>query len=240
MKILAIDTSSLVASAAIMDDDKLLAEYIINHRKTHSEQLMPIIEELLENCGMDIGEIDAVGVASGPGSFTGLRIGGATAKGLAHALNKPVIGVPTLDGLAFNLPFCEGIICPIMDARRHQVYTALYKWEGDGLFRLSRPRAVGIKDLVEELKDRQEMIVFLGDGVPVHRDYIEKELDRRARFAPHSAGRQRASSIGELAFRALKNNEQQEYNGFTPFYLRKSQAEREYDKKVKSERQIDE
>jgi len=231
MKILAIDTSSLVASAAVMDEDKLIAEYIINHKKTHSEQLMPIIEEILESCEIDIEEIDAVGVASGPGSFTGLRIGGAAAKGLAHALNKPVIGVPTLNGLAFNLPFCEGLICPIMDARRHQVYTALYKWEEGNFYQISDHRAVGIEELTKELKDREEMIVFLGDGVPVHRDIIVKELGPRARFAPRSADRQRASSIGELAFKMLENNKGQNYGEFTPFYLRKSQAEREYDKK---------
>lgn len=231
MKILAIDTSSLVASAAILDEDKLIVEYILNYKKTHSEQLMPIIEEILESCEMDIKEIDAVGVASGPGSFTGLRIGGATAKGLAHVLNKPVIGVPTLDALAFNLPFCEGIICPIMDARREQVYTALYKWEGGSFYKISDHRAIGIDELVEELKDREEMVVFLGDGVPVHRDFIRKGLGQRAQFAPRSTNRQRASSIGELAYKMLAEGNKQNYSEFTPFYLRKSQAEREYDKK---------
>jgi tRNA threonylcarbamoyladenosine biosynthesis protein TsaB len=232
MKILAIDTSSMVASAAIMDEEKLAAEYIINHEKTHSEQLMPIIEELLESCGINIEEIDAIAVSSGPGSFTGLRIGGATAKGLAHAHNKKLIGVPTLDGLAFNLPYCQGIICPIMDARRNQVYTALYKWDQGNFYKLKPHCAVALSELLEGLKAREEMVIFLGDGVPVHRELIQSTLGVRARFAPRNADRQRASSIAELAMEALKRGEGGSGDGFVPFYLRKSQAEREYDKKV--------
>jgi tRNA threonylcarbamoyladenosine biosynthesis protein TsaB len=231
MKVLAIDTSSLVASAAILDDEKLVAEYIVNHKKTHSEQLMPIIEQVLESCQMDIEEIDAIAVASGPGSFTGLRIGAATAKGLAHALNKPVIGIPTLDGLAFNLPYCEGIICPIMDARRNQVYTALYRWEQGNFYQIKQHSAVPMKELVEELKESEEIVVFLGDGVPVHREFIQREMGDKALFAPRSAGRQRASSIGELAIESLRKGKVSNYGDFTPFYLRKSQAEREYEKK---------
>lgn len=231
MKVLAIDTSSLVASAAIMDEQKLVAEYIINHRKTHSEQLMPIIEELLESCQIGIEEIDAIAVSSGPGSFTGLRIGAATAKGLAHAHDKMLVGVPTLDGLAFNLPYCQGIICPIMDARRNQVYTALYKWEQGNFYKLKPHMAVALSALLEELKTEEEMVMFLGDGVPVHREVIEKTLGERARFAPRNADRQRASSIAELAMQALKRGEGGSGKEFVPFYLRKSQAEREYDRK---------
>lgn len=231
MKILAIETSSMVASVALLDDDKLVAEYIINRKKTHSEQLLPIIEDLLERCEIDIGEVDAVAVASGPGSFTGLRIGGATAKGLAHALGKPVVGVPTLDGLAFNLPFCEGMVCPIMDARRDQVYTALYRWEEGNFYQVYPHKAMAIEELVEELMDREERVIFLGDGVPVHMEYLQQKLGARALFAPRSAGRQRASSIGELAFQMLKEGRGQDCREFTPFYLRKSQAEREYEKK---------
>lgn len=235
MKILAIDTSSMVASAAVMDEEKLVAEYIINHKKTHSEQLMPIIEEVLESCGLNIREIDAIAVASGPGSFTGLRIGAATAKGLAHACDIKIIGVPTLDGLAFNLPYCQGIICPIMDARRNQVYTALYKWDRGNFYKLKPHCAIALSELLEDLKKREESIVFLGDGVPVHRDTIKKVLGDRAGFAPLNADRQRASSIAELALEALKRGEGQSGDVFVPFYLRKSQAEREYDKKHKPE-----
>lgn len=238
MKILAIDTSSMVASAAVVDDDKLVAEYIINHKKTHSEQLMPIIEQVLQGCGTSIGEIDAVAVASGPGSFTGLRIGAATAKGLAHACGIKIIGVPTLDGLAFNLPYCQGIICPIMDARRNQVYTALYKWDQGSFYKLKPYCAMAISELLEDLRIRGERVVFLGDGVPVHRDIIKNVLGDRAEFAPRNAGRQRASSIAELAMEALRRGEGQSGDAFVPFYLRKSQAEREYDKKHKPENTV--
>lgn len=235
MKILAIDTSSMVASAAVMDGQKLLAEYIVNHKRTHSEQLMPIIEKVLESSGTGIREIDAIAVASGPGSFTGLRIGAATAKGLAHARGIKIVGVPTLDGLAFNLPHCQGIICPIMDARRNQVYTALYKWEAGGFYKLMPHCAIALSELLEELKRREERVVFLGDGVPVHRETIKEELGERAEFAPKNADRQRASSIAELALQALERGEGQDAEAFVPFYLRKSQAEREYDKKTKPE-----
>ena len=233
MKILAIDTSSMVASAAVMDDQKLLAEHIVNHKRTHSEQLMPIIERVLESCDVKVRDLDAIAVASGPGSFTGLRIGAATAKGLAHACGIKIVGVPTLDGLAFNLSFCQGIICPIMDARRNQVYTALYKWEGGSLFKLMPHCAIALNELLEDLKKREERVVFLGDGVPVHRKTIQRALGDRAGFAPKSAGRQRASSIAELALQALERGEGQNAETFVPFYLRKSQAEREYDRKAK-------
>lgn len=231
MKVLAIDTSSIVASAAVLDGDKLAAEYILNHRKTHSEHLLPIIEEVLESCGIDISEIDIVAVSSGPGSFTGLRIGAATAKGIAHALGVPVVGVPTLDGLAFNLPYCEAVICPIMDARRNQVYTSLYRWEQDGLCRIKNHSALAIDELLTELKAMDGRVVFLGDGVPVHREYIKETLGNKALFAPPGADRQRASSLAELAIRSFRKGLMSGYNEFTPFYLRKSQAEREYEKK---------
>ena len=216
----------MVASAAVMDGQKLLAEYIVNHKRTHSEQLMPIIEKVLESSGTSIRDIDAIAVASGPGSFTGLRIGAATAKGLAHARGIEIVGVPTLDGLAFN---------PIMDARRNQVYTALYKWEAGGFYKLMPHCAIALSELLEELKRREERVVFLGDGVPVHRETIKEELGERAEFAPKNADRQRASSIAELALQALERGEGQDAEAFVPFYLRKSQAEREYDRKAKPE-----
>lgn len=231
MKVLAIDTSSMVASVAIADEEKLIGELTINHRKTHSEQLMPIIERVLENCDLTLRGIDAIAVASGPGSFTGLRIGAATAKGLAHACDIKIMGVPTLDGLAFNLPYCQGIVCPIMDARRDQVYTGLYKWDQGSFFKLKPHRALAVSELLEDLRVRGERIVFLGDGVPVHRDTIKQVLGERADFAPGNANRQRAASIAELALELLRNGEGQSSHTFVPFYLRKSQAEREYDKK---------
>lgn len=231
MKILAIDTSSMVASVAVMDEEKLSAEYTVNHEKTHSEQLMPIIHRTLKGCDMSIGDIEAIAVASGPGSFTGLRIGAATAKGLAYACNIDIVAVPTLDGLAFNLPYCQGLICPIMDARRGQVYTALYKWERGNLSKVKPHCAVPISELIEGLKAQGEKVIFLGDGVPVHRHTIEGLLKGQAGFAPNNANRQRASSIAALALELIKKGGAQKGHTFVPFYLRKSQAEREYGKK---------
>jgi tRNA threonylcarbamoyladenosine biosynthesis protein TsaB len=234
MKVLAIDTSSLVASVALVDDDRLVAEYTINHKKTHSEKLMPVIDRLLEDCETDIADIDAIAVASGPGSFTGLRIGASTAKGLAHALNKPVIGISTLDGLACNLPYCKGLICPIMDARRNQVYTALYRWDRQDLCRIKPPTALTIEELADDLGAMGETVVFLGDGVPVHREFLQAGIGRLALFAPSNCDRQRASSIGKLAMDRLVKGLTERYDKFAPFYLRKSQAEREYEKKQRA------
>lgn len=234
MKILAIDTSSLVASAAVLDGDRLLAEYTINHKKTHSEKLMPVIDRLLEDCETDVADIDAIAVSSGPGSFTGLRIGAATAKGLAHALNKPVIGVPTLDGLAYNLPYCKDLICPIMDARRNQVYTALYRWDRQGLNRIKPPAALSIEELARDICQAADPVVFLGDGVPVHKEYLKAATGTLANFAPPNCDRQRASSIGKLAMDSLAKGPGTRYSEFVPFYLRKSQAEREYENKQRA------
>ncbi len=233
MKVLAIDTSSIVATAAIMDDDKLIGEYILNHKKTHSQKIMPMIKEILDSAQLEAKDIDIFAVASGPGSFTGLRIGGATMKGLAHAVDKPVIGISTLDGLAFNLPFCKYLICPIMDARREQVYNALYKWQDDTFYIVSEHRAISIEALIQELREKNEKVIFTGDGVPVFQEKLKNELGELCEVAPIAARMQRASSIAELAIEKAKNGELESYMSFAPFYLRKSQAEREYEKKIK-------
>ena len=130
MKILAIDTSSAVASAAILEDGKLIAEYILNNKKTHSQKIMPMIDEIIKDSDLTINDIDVFAAAYGPGSFTGLRIGVATAKALAHAVNKPLVEVSTLEGIAYNAVYSDLLLCPIMDARRNQVYNAVYKSEG--------------------------------------------------------------------------------------------------------------
>ena len=131
MKILAIEASSLVASVAIMTDDIITAEYTMNHKITHSQTIMPMIDEIVKRCEADLSELDAIAVSGGPGSFTGLRIGSATGKGLAQALNIPIVHVPTLDAMAFNAYGYDGLVCPIMDARRMQVYTGIYRVSKD-------------------------------------------------------------------------------------------------------------
>ena len=128
MKILALDSSGLVASVAVLEDDNCIAEYTINYKKTHSQTLLPMLDEISNMIELDLTTIDAIAVAAGPGSFTGLRIGSATAKGLGQALNKPLIGIPTVDGLAYNLYATDKLICPLMDARRNQTYTGLYEF----------------------------------------------------------------------------------------------------------------
>ena len=151
MILLAIESSSLVASIAIMSDDTLLGEYTTNFKKTHSQTLLPMMNELVQMTGISMADVDAIVISGGPGSFTGLRIGAATAKGLGLALEKPLVNVPTVDAIAYNLYGTDQIICPMMDARRQQVYTGLYTFEGDDFKVLSPQKAVGISEIVEEI-----------------------------------------------------------------------------------------
>ena len=145
MKILAIDSSGLVASAAVLEDGLLLAEYTVNYKKTHSQTLLPMIDEISRMLELDLNSLDAIAVAGGPGSFTGLRIGSATAKGLGLALDKPLISVPTVDALAYNFCGTERLICPMMDARRSQVYTGLYRFRGEEFQVVLPQRAEGVE-----------------------------------------------------------------------------------------------
>jgi len=233
MKVLAIDTSSIVATCAIMDDDKLIGEYILNHKRTHSQKIMPIIKELLTSCELKPGDIDVYAASIGPGSFTGLRIGVATIKALAHATEKPVVGIPTMDAMAFNIPHGEGIIVPMMDARRNRVYTGIYKWD-NGKFNIIKEQDVlDIDDLVNILTDRNEKIIFSGDGTSSYREKLVDKLGERALFAPKSVNMARASSVAELAIKKVEEGNGESYFDLVPDYLRKSQAERQYDEKNK-------
>ena len=184
MKILGIDSSGLVASAAIADEKNIIAEFTVNNKQTHSQTLLPMIEKVVDMSGIELEQIDAIAIAAGPGSFTGLRIGSATAKGIGLALKKPIVSVPTLEGLAYRVSVFDGLICPIMDARRGQVYTGIYKADSDGLTCLSEQKAVDIHDILKELEEYDEKVIFLGDGVEVHRETIENELKNEFVFAP--------------------------------------------------------
>jgi len=230
MKILAVDTSANVATAAVVSDGKLICESILNHKKTHSEKIMPMIDELLHDSETKISEIDLFAVANGPGSFTGVRIGVSTVKALAHATKKPIVGVSTLEGLAYNLFNVDGIISPIMDARRAQVYNGVYKWEQGILKEIIPPRALAISECIEGFKD-EEKVYFLGDGVEPYRAEIEEKMGKRAIFAPCTCNLQRASSIAVIAGIKAERGETEDYQSLMPFYLRKSQAEREYEEK---------
>ena len=176
MLLLAIESSGLVASVAIMSEDKLIGEYTTNFKKTHSQTLLPMLDEVVRMTGISLDDVDAIAVSGGPGSFTGLRIGAATAKGLGLALDKPLIHVPTVDALAYNLFGTNQVICPIMDARRQQVYTGLYTFEGDAFKVLCQQKAVSIEEIVQEINGMGSPVIFLGDGVAVYRDIIEKTI----------------------------------------------------------------
>ena len=171
MKILGIESSSLVASVAVVTDDVLTAEYTVNFKKTHSQTLLPMIDEIAGMLELDLHTIDAIAAAGGPGSFTGLRIGTATAKGLGLALKKPLIHIPTLEAMAYNLWGTDRLVCPIMDARRNQVYTGLYHVSRE-LETVKEQCPMSVEELVSGLNDRMEPVIFLGDGVGAYLSQI--------------------------------------------------------------------
>ena len=239
MRVLAIDSSGLTATVAVVEETQTVAEYTINYKKTHSQTLLPMIDEVVKMTELDLGTIDAIAVAGGPGSFTGLRIGSATAKGLGLALNKPLIHVPTVYGLAYNVFGCEDIICPIMDARRNQVYTGIYTFskkagekEGRNLVEpvfqvIKMQMAVSIEELAERLNRYRRPVVFLGDGVPVYENVLAEKLTVPYSFAPAYMNRQRAAVVGTLAIQYYKSGKFETAEEHRPDYLRVSQAERE-------------
>ncbi len=238
MKILAIDTSGLVATVAITDGDILKAQFSIQHKTTHSEILMPMLKDMTDKIGLDLSTIDAIAVAKGPGSFTGLRIGSATAKGLALALDKPIIPVPTVDGLAYNLYGNEKIICPMMDARRSQVYTGIYTFvpspteeksfeQGFDMRVIRKQYASSVDDIIAELNSIGKSVVLLGDGIPVYHDKLEQGLKVPFTVAPLHMNRQSAASLAALAVKYAADGRLVSSDEFAPDYLRLSQAERE-------------
>lgn len=239
MRVLAIDSSGLTATVAVVEDTQTVAEYTINYKKTHSQTLLPMIDEVVKMTELDLNTIDAIAVAGGPGSFTGLRIGSATAKGLGFALNKPLIHVPTVDGLAYNVYGCEDIICPIMDARRNQVYTGIYTFskkagtkEGSNLVEpvfqvIKMQMAVSIEELAERLNRYRRPVIFLGDGVPVYENILAEKLTVPYSFAPAYMNRQRAAVVGTLGIQYYKAGKFETAEEHRPDYLRVSQAERE-------------
>lgn len=226
MRVLGIESSSLVASVALADHEVVTAEYTVNFKKTHSQTLLPMLDEIARMLELDLNTVDAIAVSGGPGSFTGLRIGSATAKGLGLALKKPLIHVPTIEAMAYNLWGSSSLICPIMDARRNQVYTGLYRCQ-DQIQSVKEPCAIDMKELIDELNERNEAVVFLGDGVPVYRSLIEEFMTAPYAFAPAQSNRQRAGSVASLGMVYLLQGKTVSAEDFEPEYLRKSQAERE-------------
>lgn len=235
MKILALDSSGLVASVAVVEDENLLAEYTVNYKKTHSQTLLPMLDEIGKMIDLDLKSIDAIAIASGPGSFTGLRIGSATAKGLGLALDKPVIGISTVEALAYNLYDTQSLICPVMDARRNQTYTGIYAFEEGKFQEISGPEATGIEDIIEKLNTIGKKVIFLGDGVPVFREIIKESLKVPYSFAPAHLNKQRAGAVGALGCKYFAEGKIESAREHQPEYLRLSQAERERAESLKKE-----
>lgn len=226
MRLLGIDTSGMVASVAVLEDDILIGEYTLNYKKTHSQTLMPMLDELCKSLELDLATVDAIAVAVGPGSFTGLRIGAAAVKGLSFAIDKPVIEVPTLEGLAYQCSESSKVVCPILDARRKQTYAAGYIFE-NGITEVISEDALAIEDFIEKVNDLGREVVFLGDGVPVFKEDIEKLCKVPYSFAASHRNRQSAAAVCMAAKYRFLNGELKNGDDLRLNYLRVSQAERE-------------
>ena len=216
---------------AVVEDNELIAEYTTNYKKTHSQTLLPMLNDIKEMIDLDLNCIDYIAVAAGPGSFTGLRIASATVKGMGLALKKDIVEVPTLEGLAYNLCGTDKYVCPLMDARRNQVYTGLYRFEkedNDWIMETVRKQcAVDVREIIGICNELGQEVVFLGDGVPVYRKQIEELIQVPYSFAPAHMNRQRAASVAALACRYAEAGKIVPAAEHEPDYLRKSQAERE-------------
>jgi tRNA threonylcarbamoyladenosine biosynthesis protein TsaB len=232
MKILSIDSATESATCAILDDNRILGEITFNYKKQHSVVLMPMIDELFNNTGMNISDIDAFVASKGPGSFTGLRIGMATIKGLSQGTKKPFVTISTLDSLAYNLAYTSGIICPILDALRDNVYTAFYTFDNCELTRTSDYMNISIDELISILKEKNCSISFVGDGTFKFKERLMDNLTD-INFAPAHLNLAKASSLGELGLKLLSKGIEDDLYGSVPIYLRKPQAEREYEEKMR-------
>jgi len=226
MRLLGIDTSGMVASVAVMEDDILIGEYTLNYKKTHSQTLMPMLDELCGSLEMDLNEIDAIALAVGPGSFTGLRIGAATAKGLSFAVDKPVIEISTLEGLAYQCSESSKVVCPLLDARRKQTYAAGFTFE-KGITAVIAQDALAIEDFINKVNSLGKEVIFLGDGVPVFKDDIKELCKVPFSFAPSHRNRQSAASVCMAAKQKFLEGDLKNGDDLRLNYLRVSQAERE-------------
>lgn len=226
MKILAVDSCSRVATCAVLSDGELAAESVLCDQINHSVKLLPQIEQTLSSLSLTPMDIDYFAVTTGPGSFTGQRIGVSTVKALAHAANKPCVPVSSLLALAYNVPFFNGLTVPVMDARREQVYTATFR----GTEYVKPERAMALSDLMDELDGPA---LFVGDGVAPFKEKIAQRLGGNAVFAPDHLVHLRGGSVAAAAAGLVEKGETVHYRDLTPFYLRLSQAEREYNEKHK-------
>ena len=232
MLILAFETSAKAASAALLEDGRLLGESYQNTGLTHSQTLLVMAENLLAQCGKTVAQVTAVAVAAGPGSFTGVRIGVAAAKGFAWGRELPCYGVSTLEAMALSLGAWQGYVCPCMDARRSQVYNALFSVSQGTLERLREDRAIALTELAEELKALDGPIFLVGDGSTLAYRTLSGEIPNLV-LPPEHRMHQRADGVALLAARKIAAGESGDANALTPNYLRLSQAERERMEKLK-------
>jgi tRNA threonylcarbamoyladenosine biosynthesis protein TsaB len=223
MRVLGIDTSTSCGSIGLVEGERILCEYSLEGKASHSERVLKTVHRILEDSNVAVGDVDGFAVSVGPGSFTGLRIGVSAAKGLAFATGKPVGGVSTLDALAQNVRYCPYLICPVLDARKGEVYTALYRHTGgDGLTKLADEMVIKPADLLESI---EEKALFLGNGIYPYGDLIRRELGDKAHIAPSPFNFIHGSIVALLGRQNLEKGEYLDLERFTPRYLRKSEAE---------------
>jgi tRNA threonylcarbamoyladenosine biosynthesis protein TsaB len=227
MKILAIETSTMLGGVALMDDSSgLIAEVRLNVKSTHSERLMTEIDHVLQQSGIKISDIDVFAVAIGPGSFTGLRIGLSTVKGFSYATGKPIVSVPTLEALAWNFPYCIYPVCTMLDARKKEVYTALFKWDKEGFLRLIDEMSIKVDRLLEQMMPYiHGKVVFTGEGALLYRDTIIEVMGEKAIFAPPEKMIPSPANVASIGIRKATKEEFSEPVSLIPFYIRRSEAE---------------
>jgi tRNA threonylcarbamoyladenosine biosynthesis protein TsaB len=225
MRVLAIDTSTMLGGIAIMDDlAGLVVETRLNVKSTHSERLMTTIDYALKQSGYTISDMDIFAVATGPGSFTGLRIGLSTVKGFSYATGKPIVSVPTLEALAQNFPFCRYPVCTMLDARKKEVYVALFEWKNEGLVRLISEMSVKVNKALERINEHNK-VVFTGDGVILYKNEIVSLMGERAVFASPEKMAPSPANVACIGIQKALIGEFSEPVNLVPFYLRRSEAE---------------
>lgn len=239
MKILALETSTLLGGIAVVDDSSgLIAEARLNIKSTYSERLMTAVDHVLKQSALDISDIDTFAVAIGPGSFTGLRIGLSTVKGFAFATGRPVVSVPSLEAFAWNFPFCRYPVCTLLDARKKEVYAAVFLWKEDGFIRIIEEVPISIHELMEKLASLSlplniggvgglsgEKILFAGEGTILYRDQITDSMHDRAVFAPPEKMAPSPANVALLGMKKASRGEFTDPLGLVPFYIRRSEAE---------------
>jgi len=232
MHILGIETSTTTGSVAVVSEDGVIAQYSLNIEVTHSERLMSTVDRVLTDTGLTIDDMDGYAVAIGPGSFTGLRIGLAAVKGLALVTGKPVAAVPTLEALAWNVPYAAYPVCPMLDARKNEVYAAMYRFEGTTLVHVMAEAVLSLPHLSERISGKA---LFTGEASHLFREEIVNLFGDRALFAPVSAILPSAATVAEIGLAMIKSGKQSDLDSVTPMYIRRSEAEVMWEKRSQSQ-----